>query len=83
MTMTTMNAEADHRGAEAAPFLFDDWFDPIEAGLASGCAALSRRCWSPSWMRCLPVPAMGGVRSSAMEKSPALPVTGTATGYAG
>jgi putative transposase len=33
MTMTTMNAEADHRGAEAAPYLFDDWFDPIEAGL--------------------------------------------------
>lgn len=33
MTMTTMNAEADHRGAETAPYLFDDWFDPIEAGL--------------------------------------------------
>lgn len=33
MTMTTMNADADHRGAEAAPDLFDDWFDPIEAGL--------------------------------------------------
>jgi transposase-like protein len=33
MTMTTMNAEADHRGAEAVPYLFDDWFDPIEAGL--------------------------------------------------
>lgn len=33
MTMTTMNADADHRGAEAAPYLFDDWFDPIEAGL--------------------------------------------------
>jgi putative transposase len=33
MTMTTMKAEADHRGAEAAPYLFDDWFDPIEAGL--------------------------------------------------
>jgi len=33
MTMPSMNAEADHRGAEAAPYLFDDWFDPIEAGL--------------------------------------------------
>jgi len=33
MTMTTVNAEADHRGAEAATYLFDDWFDPIEAGL--------------------------------------------------
>jgi transposase-like protein len=28
-----MNAAADHREAEAAPSLFDDWFDPIEAGL--------------------------------------------------
>jgi transposase-like protein len=33
MTMITMNAEADHRGAEAVCYLFDDWFDPIEAGL--------------------------------------------------
>ena len=33
MTKTTMNADADHRAAEAAPYLFDDWFDPIEAGL--------------------------------------------------
>ncbi len=33
MTVTTMNADADHRGAEAAPDLFDDWFDPIDAGL--------------------------------------------------
>lgn len=31
--MITMNAGTDHRGAEAAPHLFDDWFDPIEAGL--------------------------------------------------
>jgi len=33
MTMPIMNADADHRGAEAAPYLFADWFDPIEAGL--------------------------------------------------
>lgn len=33
MTITTMNADIDHRGAEATPYLFDDWFDPIEAGL--------------------------------------------------
>lgn len=33
MTMTTINAHADHRGAEAAPNLFDDWFDPISSGL--------------------------------------------------
>jgi putative transposase len=33
MTRTTMNAEAVHPGDEATSYLFDNWFDPIEAGL--------------------------------------------------
>ena len=33
MTSTTTNAKAVHPEAEATPFLFDDWFDPIEVGL--------------------------------------------------
>lgn len=33
MTRTTMNAEAVHPEDEAASYLFDNWFDPIEAGL--------------------------------------------------
>ena len=33
MTITTMNADADHREAEATRYLFDDWFDPIESSL--------------------------------------------------
>ena len=33
MTTTTMNAEAVHPGDEATSYLFDNWFDPIEAGL--------------------------------------------------
>lgn len=33
MTMTATNAEADHRGAEAAPNLFDDWFARSKRGL--------------------------------------------------
>lgn len=33
MTSTTTNAEAVHPEAEATSYLFDDWFDPIEAGL--------------------------------------------------
>ncbi|GLS31088.1 Transposase, Mutator family [Mesorhizobium albiziae] len=33
MTRTTMNTEAVHPGDEATSYLFDNWFDPIEAGL--------------------------------------------------
>ncbi|NGO54264.1 hypothetical protein G6N73_24525 [Mesorhizobium camelthorni] len=33
MTRTTVNAEAVHPEDEAASYLFDNWFDPIEAGL--------------------------------------------------
>lgn len=33
MTRTTMNAEAVHPGDEATGYVFDNWFDPIEAGL--------------------------------------------------
>lgn len=33
MTRTTMNAAAVHPEAEATDYLFDNWFDPIEAGL--------------------------------------------------
>jgi putative transposase len=33
MTRTTMNAEAVHPEDEATSYLFDNWFDPIEAGL--------------------------------------------------
>lgn len=33
MTMITVNAEADHHQAGATNDLFDNWFDPIEAGL--------------------------------------------------
>ncbi|RJT30062.1 hypothetical protein D3227_31065 [Mesorhizobium waimense] len=31
-----MNAEAVHPGGEATTYLFDNWFDPIEAGLREG-----------------------------------------------
>ena len=33
MTSTTTNTGAVHREGEASTYLFDDWFDPIEAGL--------------------------------------------------
>jgi putative transposase len=33
MTSTTTNAEADHAAGEARGYLFEDWFDPIEAAL--------------------------------------------------
>jgi len=33
MIRTTTNADAVHPEAEAKSYLFDDWFDPIEAGL--------------------------------------------------
>ena len=33
MKRTTMNAEAVHPADEATSYLFDNWFDPIEAGL--------------------------------------------------
>lgn len=33
MTSDTMSAELSQPTTEAAPCLFDDWFDPIEAGL--------------------------------------------------
>lgn len=33
MTRITMNAEAVHPEDEATSYLFDNWFDPIEAGL--------------------------------------------------
>jgi hypothetical protein len=33
MTSTTTKPFADQPEAETAVYLFDDWFDPIEAGL--------------------------------------------------
>ena len=33
MTSTTTKSAADLPDAETAVYLFDDWFDPIEAGL--------------------------------------------------
>jgi putative transposase len=33
MTRTTMNADAVHHADEATSYLFDNWFDPFEAGL--------------------------------------------------
>ena len=33
MTSTTTKAEAVHPQAGSTSYLFDDWFDPIEAGL--------------------------------------------------
>jgi len=43
--------DSSQPAAETAVYLFDDWFDPIEAGCAIGCANSSRRWSRASWMR--------------------------------
>jgi hypothetical protein len=48
---------------EALPQLFDNWFDPIETGFASGCANSSRRWWKWSLRLCCRGRAMSAAAS--------------------
>lgn len=83
MTRTIMKAEAVHPGDEATSYLFDNWFDPIEAGLRERVRGfLETRCSRPSWKRCLPVPVMAGSRRRAVMRPPVSPATATAAGRA-
>ena len=52
MKNITWKAVSSQLASETAVYLFDDWFDPIEAGVSAiGCANSSRRWSRASWMR--------------------------------
>jgi hypothetical protein len=75
MTMTTINAHADHRGAEAAPNLFDDWFDPISSGLRERVRGFIETMLETELEAVPPVRVTGDIRSSTTMTSSVLQVT--------
>ncbi len=78
MTSTTTKPNAVQPDAETAVYLFEDWFDPIEAGLRDRAAISSRRCSRPSSTRLSPTRAMHGGPRRVKGVMAALPAIGTA-----
>ena len=82
MTSFTTKPDSSQPAAETAVHLFDNWFDPIEAGLRDRAREFSKPCSKASSTRCCRARTTLAVRSrrATMRVEPAPPVIATATG---
>ncbi|QPC88838.1 hypothetical protein GA830_18295 (plasmid) [Mesorhizobium sp. NBSH29] len=80
-----MKSGSAKSGAENAPYLFDDWFDPIEAGLRERVRGFIETLRETELDEVLagPVMADGRPKPNRAMTAPALQVTATAAGRAG
>ena len=81
MTSTTTKPDAVQPEAETAVYLFDDWFDPIEAGLRDRVRDFIETMIRTELDAALAPPALcTAARRERWTPLPASPATGTAVG---
>ena len=81
MTSITTKRPADQPKAETAAYLFDDWFDPIEAGLRDRVRAFIETMIRGELDAALARPRYGRRPMRVGMPRPASPATGTAAGH--
>jgi hypothetical protein len=81
MTNITRKSDSSQPAAETAVYLFDDWFDPIEAGVRDRVREFIQRWSKASWMRHCCARDTAGVHSRRAVMPPSRLVS-PATGMA-
>ena len=81
MTSTTTKPDSSQPEAETAVYLFDDWFDPIEAGLRDRVRDFIETMIRSELDAALARPRYAASQVAGDEPMPASPATGTAAGH--